>query len=151
MDLNYIKKLVKLVEESSISEIEVEQNDSRIKVTKNAAALSYPPTVHAGIQIPVQQVSAPAETPAPAAPAPQTNLHEVKSPIVGTFYRAANPDSEAFVKIGDTVAEGQTLCIIEAMKLMNEIESDITGKVVKILVENGRAVEYNQPLFLIEI
>lgn len=153
MDLNYIKKLVKLVEESNISEIEVEQNDSRIKVTKNAPAVSYSPLIPAGNPMPsinIQSAAQPkaAEPAQPAAPA--ANMHEVKSPIVGTFYRAANPESEAFVKVGDKVTSGQTLCIIEAMKLMNEIESDVSGTIVKILVENGRAVEYNQPLFLIE-
>ena len=80
----------------------------------------------------------------------QTNFHEIKSPIVGTFYRAPAPDADAYVNVGDTVSSGSVLCIIEAMKLMNEIESDISGKIVKILVENGRPVEYNQPLFLIQ-
>ncbi len=154
MDLNYIKKLVKLVEESNISEIEVEQNDSRIKVTKNAIQTSYSPVIQTGAYIPApseaNQTAQP-KTTEPAKPAaPAANMHEVKSPIVGTFYRASNPESEPFVKVGDTVTSGQTLCIIEAMKLMNEIESDVSGTIVKILVENGRAVEYNQPLFVIE-
>lgn len=158
MDLNYIKKLVKLVEDSNISEIEVEQNDSRIKVTKNAPAPVYTPApqvvAHAApAAAPVLAAAEPkvAKAETPAAAPQEVKGHEVKSPIVGTFYRAAKPDAEAFVKEGDRVSAGQTLCIVEAMKLMNEIESDVSGIVRKVLVENGRAVEYGQPLFIIEV
>ncbi len=158
MDFNYIKKLVKLVEDSNISEIEVQENELRIKVTKTVPAPVYqtpmmPPMqqVVSAPQVAVTQPSEQKTAPivAPVVPAP--NQHEVKSPIVGTFYRASRPDVDAFVKVGDKVSVGQTLCIIEAMKLMNEIESDAAGTVVKILVGNGRAVEYNQPLFVVEL
>ncbi len=153
MDFNYIKKLVKLVEDSNISEIEVQENELRIKVTKTA-----PAPVYQTAMMPAMQQAAPAprstadqpRVAEAAATVPASNQHEVKSPIVGTFYRSSRPDADPFVKVGDKVTIGQTLCIIEAMKLMNEIESDVSGTITNILVENGRAVEYNQPLFVVE-
>lgn len=164
-DFALIKKLVSLFQESNLNEMEVEDGTSnlKIKMTKGTTpaqvvysgpglhipAHAEPVVVPAPVAAPVSVAAAPqpAEAPAPAASA---NLHEIKSPIVGTFYRSPGPDAEAFVKVGDTVTAGKVLCIVEAMKLMNEIEADVSGKIVKILVENGKPVEYNQPLFLIE-
>ncbi|KND56256.1 Biotin carboxyl carrier protein of acetyl-CoA carboxylase [Candidatus Paraburkholderia kirkii] len=140
MDLRKLKTLIDLVSESGISELEVTEGEGKVRIVKNAA-LVY-------MQAPQQyapQVQAPAAT--PAANAPQG--HVVTSPMVGSFYRAPSPGADPFVQVGDTVKEGQTLCIIEAMKLLNEIESDKSGVVKEILVENGQAVEYGQPLFVI--
>src|SRR3989339_675899 len=149
MDLNLIKKYVKLFEESNITELEIEQDSARIKISKK---------VETSVQ--VHNVATPVHAPVVAAPKSEASqpkeeknskIKEIKSPIVGTFYRAPGPDADPYVKVGDMVSSGSVLCIIEAMKLMNEIESDITGKIVKILVENGKPVEYNQPLFLIQV
>jgi acetyl-CoA carboxylase biotin carboxyl carrier protein len=155
MDLNYVKKLIKLLSESGVDEIEIEEEGKRIRLAKhsgNSVAVHQP-----GIAAPlVAQTTIPATPPAPSASAgpapstPQTEYHEVHSPIVGTFYRAPAPDAAPFVNVGASVESGTVLCIVEAMKLMNEIESDVSGKVAKILVENGRPVEYDQVLFLIE-
>lgn len=153
MDLNLIKKLIKIVENSEIAEFEVEEGELKVKISKNYSGSpvqtvlqNYTPPVH-------QQAPAAAAEPAkPAAGETETksNLHEVRSPIVGTFYRAPAPDADPYVQVGDSVSQGGVLCIVEAMKLMNEIESDVSGKIVKILVENATPVEYNQPLFLVE-
>jgi acetyl-CoA carboxylase biotin carboxyl carrier protein len=154
MDLSYIKKIIRLVENSKVDEVEIEEEGKKIRVAKNKnSAMSYPVPAFS----PPVQPSQPA-TPAPSGPvteppAPakaETTYHEIRSPIVGTFYRAPAPDAAPFVEVGDDVKPGQTLCIIEAMKLMNEIECDVEGKVAKILVENGKPVEYNQVLFFIE-
>lgn len=153
MDLNLIKKIVKIVDTSEITDLEVEENGLRIKVAKKLRAFkSYDqPQVLIG-NAPLQ------ETPGKITPTIDTNsvveiaenLHEIKSPIVGTFYRSPAPDSDSYVQVGDTVSQGAVLCIVEAMKLMNEIESDVSGKIIKIIAENGKPVEYNQPLFLIQ-
>ncbi|OGU33623.1 MAG: acetyl-CoA carboxylase, biotin carboxyl carrier protein [Ignavibacteria bacterium GWB2_35_6b] len=150
MDLNLIKKLIKIVETSEIAEFEVEEGDLKVKISKNYSG-SPVQTVFSNYTPPIQQ-AAPAETAKPAAvdTEKKSNLHEVRSPIVGTFYRAPAPDADPYIQIGDTVSQGSVLCIVEAMKLMNEIESDVSGKIVKILVENATPVEYNQPLFLVE-
>jgi acetyl-CoA carboxylase biotin carboxyl carrier protein len=165
MDLNYVKKLVKLLAESSVAEIEIEEDGKKIRVAKGAAAGSVmyaqPPMQQQAV-MPYPVSSSPAAAPAPASagapavPAPPVappaakNLHEIKSPIVGTFYRAPSPDAAPFVQVGTSVQSGTTLCIVEAMKLMNEIESDVSGTIVKIMVENGQPVEYDQTLFLVE-
>ncbi len=158
MDLNYIKKLVKLVDESGVDEIEIEEEGAKIRVSKarhNSSAAPVPqyipqPQVYAQ-PAPAQPAGAPVPAePAPAPKAEGPKYHEVRSPIVGTFYSAPAPNADPYVAIGSTVQQGTVLCIIEAMKLMNEIESDAAGKVVKVLAENGQPVEYNQPLFLIE-
>ncbi|GMU85965.1 MAG: acetyl-CoA carboxylase biotin carboxyl carrier protein subunit [Ignavibacteriales bacterium] len=159
MDINLLKKIVKIVEDSSITELEIEEENTRIKVSKNSGAVHYAAPQLQAPQFPVPIASQhahlrPADEAASVAKAKEDlpgNLHEVKSPIVGTFYRAPAPDADSYAKVGDEVSVGQVLCIVEAMKLMNEIESDVSGKIVKILVENGKPVEYNQPLFLIEI
>ncbi|ELW9449720.1 acetyl-CoA carboxylase biotin carboxyl carrier protein [Burkholderia cenocepacia] len=134
MDLRKLKTLIDLVSESGISELEVTEGEGKVRIVKNAPPVYVQPT--AGY---APQVSAPA--------APQG--HVVTSPMVGTFYRAPSPGADPFVQAGDTVKEGQTICIIEAMKLLNEIESDKAGVIKEILVENGQAVEYGQPLFVI--
>jgi acetyl-CoA carboxylase biotin carboxyl carrier protein len=155
MDLRKLKTLIDLVSESGISELEVTEGEGKVRIVKNAPPVyvqqpspSYAPQLPA--TPPTAGAYAPAEAPAAAAPAavvPQG--HIVTSPMVGTFYRAPSPGAEPFVQVGDTVKEGQTICIIEAMKLLNEIESDKAGVIKEILVENGQAVEYGQPLFVI--
>jgi acetyl-CoA carboxylase biotin carboxyl carrier protein len=157
MDLDLIKKLVKIVDTSSVTDLEIEENGMKIKIAKKIRSSQ----LITQAQIPVasaQPVIQPAaagveETAKQKAEAETTaaNVHEIRSPIVGTFYRAPAPDADSYVQVGSVVSPGSVLCIVEAMKLMNEIESDINGKIVKILVENGKPVEYNQPLFLIEL
>jgi len=156
MDYNLIKKLIKVVEESDIAQFSIKEGDLKIKISKNgkqqvvSAVVSQPALEQVNT---VQQVVAEGATTSSETVASNdvdSNLHEVLSPIVGTFYRSPSPDADSYVNVGDTVAEGSVLCIVEAMKLMNEIESDAGGKIVKILVDNATAVEYNQPLFLIK-
>ena len=153
MDLNLIKKLVKIVDTSEITDLEVEENGLRIKVAKKVRdiqAVAQPQLISQSAPTVEQQVTKTPEGEISKTEV-QEDMHEVRSPIVGTFYRAPAPDADAYVNVGDEVTQGTVLCIVEAMKLMNEIESDVNGKVVKILVENGKPVEYNQPLFLIQI
>jgi acetyl-CoA carboxylase biotin carboxyl carrier protein len=149
MDLRKLKKLIDLVQESGIGEIEITEGEEKVRITRQPAAA---PFVMHGMH-PMSMGGAPAApaaaVAAPAAP-PEPKGHELKSPMVGTFYRAPSPGAPAFVEVGQSVSKGQTLCIIEAMKLLNEIESDVSGTVKAILVENGQPVEYGQPLFLIE-
>lgn len=155
MDLNLIKKLVKILETSDVTDIEIEENGTKIKVAKKIR-VAQPVQTFAPVQSQTPSVSVqhkeeskPVEK-KPVDESSEANLHTVRSPIVGTFYRAPAPDADPYVQVGDVVSVGTVLCIVEAMKLMNEIESDINGKIVKILVENGKPVEYNQPLFLIQ-
>lgn len=147
MDLRKLKKLIDLVEESGISELELTEDGEKVRISRNftaaAPAPQYAPVQYAAA--PQAAVAAPATEAAPAA----EEGHAVKSPMVGTFYRSPSPDAKPFVEVGDTVAVGDTLCIIEAMKLLNEIESDKAGVVKKILVDNGQAIEYGEPLFII--
>ncbi|MFC2133241.1 acetyl-CoA carboxylase biotin carboxyl carrier protein [Bacteroidota bacterium] len=157
MDLELIKKLIKLVEKSEVAEFSVQEGDLKIKISKNSKPLlNINSQLQPGLQPVVSQVAIEKseQVPLKAEPKPAesagANLHEIHSPIVGTFYRSSSPDADPYVKVGDTVTEGTTLCIVEAMKLMNEIESDIGGKIVKILVDNATPVEYDQPMFLIE-
>lgn len=151
MDLRKLKKLIDLVEESGISELELTEDGEKVRISRNFTAnapqqyANYAPMQYAV----APQANAPQAAPAIAeAPAVEEG-HAVKSPMVGTFYRSPSPDAKSFVEVGDTVAVGDTLCIIEAMKLLNEIESDKAGVVKKILVDNGQAVEYGEPLFII--
>jgi acetyl-CoA carboxylase biotin carboxyl carrier protein len=152
MDLRKLKTLIDLVAESGVSELEVTEGEDKVRIVKNPAPIAAPvQQVYASAPV----APAPAGTAAPAAapaaeaaPAEPTG-HAVKSPMVGTFYRSPTPGADSFVKIGDTVKEGQTLCIIEAMKLLNEIESDKSGVVKEILCENGQGVEFGQALFII--
>ena len=151
MDLRKLKTLIDLVAESGISELEMSEGEDKVRIVNHQVSsgsvqqvMIPAPAVHAA------QVAAPVAAAAPAEVAPAVPTgHAVKSPMVGTFYRSPNPESPEFVKVGDTVKEGQTLCIIEAMKLLNEIESDKAGVVKEILAENGQGVEYDQPLFII--
>ena len=155
MDLRKLKKLIDLVEESGIAEIEVTEGEEKVRITRSVAAPAVQ-TVYAAAPAPVAAPAAAVPTAsAPAAPAapvaaPANHANAQKSPMVGTFYRAASPTSDPFVEVGQSVKEGQTLCIIEAMKLMNEIEAEKSGVIKEILVENGTPVEYGEPLFIIE-
>lgn len=157
MDLRKLKKLIDLVEESDIAEIEVTEGEEKVRITRTRET----PVVHAPAQynIPYPAAPAPAAAPAvapaaeqPAAEAPQCAItgQTITSPMVGTFYRAASPTSAPFVEVGQQVAEGDTLCIIEAMKLMNEIEADRSGVIKAVLINDGEPVEYGEPLFVIE-
>jgi len=147
MDLRKLKTLIELVETSGIAELEIQEGEERVRITRSLAPSGQ--MMAAAAHGTAAPVAAPAPIPAvPAAPA-EPEGHVVKSPIVGTFYRAASPGSKSFVEVGDTVKEGDTLCIIEAMKLMNEIEADASGVVKAILVENGQPVEFGQPLFML--
>lgn len=148
MDLRKLKKLIDLVQESGISELEVTEGEEKVRIAKHSPMAAAPATYY----VPPAQAAAPAAAAAaPAAPVAdaEPDGHVVKAPMVGTFYRAPSPDAKNFVEMGDNVTAGKPLCIIEAMKLMNEIESDATGVVKAILVENGQPVEYGQPLFII--
>ncbi len=152
MDLRKLKKLIDLVQESGIGEIEITEGEEKVRICRQAPGGAPMMMAAPGMQhMPYAQAPA---APAPAAQAaaalPEPTGHQLKSPMVGTFYRQPSPGAPPFVEIGQAVTKGQTLCIIEAMKLLNEIESDATGTVKAILVENGQPVEYGQPLFTIE-
>ncbi len=154
MDLNLIKKLVKIVDSTEITDLEIEEEGLRIKIAKkirNAQIVSSPQLIASSFPQSNSNASENSGEKVIEEESEKENLHEILSPIVGTFYRAPAPDADPYIQIGDTISSGSVLCIVEAMKLMNEIESDVSGKVVKILVENGKPVEYNQPLFLIEL
>lgn len=151
MDLKHIKSLLQLISEADVNEVYIEEGDFKIKIKKRSDAPVY--SAPAPAPAPVASVvvpSAPAAQPAAAAAPAASSTAAIKSPIVGTFYAAASPDAKAFVSVGDVISKGQPLCIIEAMKIMNEIESDVSGKVVAVLVKNGQPVEFDQPLFEIE-
>ena len=157
MDLRKLKTLIDLVAESDISELEVTEGESKVRIVKSGAATSHSQVVMMPAAAPAPTVAAPAApaaapvAAAPAAPAaPEAPAgHVVKSPMVGTFYRSSAPGAAPFVDIGSTVKEGDTLCIIEAMKLLNEIEADASGVIKAILVDNGEPVEFGEPLFVI--
>ena len=147
MDLRKLKKLIDLVQESGISELEITEGEEKVRIAKHsapAATVAYANPLPAAIPLPAAAPAVPAEA-SEALPAG----HVVKSPMVGTLYRASAPGAKPFVELGQSVAEGDRLCIIEAMKLMNEIEADVSGVIKAILVENGQPVEYGQPLFVI--
>ena len=151
MDLRKLKTLIDLVSESNVSELEITEADGKVRIVKAspAAPMVMAPMGAAPMAAPATAPAAPAlGAAAPAAPV-ETG-HIVKSPMVGTFYRSASPGAKAFVEVGSAIKEGEPICIIEAMKIMNEIEADKSGTVTKILVENGQAVEFGQPLFVIE-
>ncbi len=162
MDLNYLKKLLKIVNDSGVDEVEIEEEGSKVRVKKSPAVPESSIPQFLPFSMPAAQQFAQPSTSA-AVPTPvvekkpekvseekAASYYEVKSPIVGTFYRAPSPDAEPYVKVGDVVSSGQVLCIIEAMKLMNEIESEVSGKIVKILIDNAKPVEYGQTLFLVD-
>ena len=145
MDLRKLKTLIDLVSESNISELEITEAEGKVRIVK-----AGPAAVAAPVYAPA--LAGPPAAAAPAAPVPEAAPvgKTIKSPMVGTFYRAASPGAKAFAELGDPVKVGQPVCIIEAMKIMNEIEADVDGKVLRILCENGQAVEFGQPLFIVE-
>lgn len=152
MDLRKLKTLIDLVAESDIAELEVTEGESKVRIIKTPQQQNQPMMIHAQPAAPqyVQIPTAAAAAPAPAAPAPtEIQGHVVKSPMVGTFYAASAPGNPPYVSVGSTVKIGDTLCIVEAMKLLNEIDAEVAGVVKQILVENGQPVEYGQPLFVI--
>jgi acetyl-CoA carboxylase biotin carboxyl carrier protein len=151
MDLRKLKTLIDLVSESNISELEITETEGKVRIVKGggAAPVQYVQTLAPQAAAPAAAPGAAAAPAAPVAEAAPTG-HAVKSPMVGTFYRSSSPGAAAFVEIGSKVNEGDTLCIIEAMKILNEIEADKSGTITQILGENGQAVEYGQPLFIIE-
>ena len=152
MDIRKIKKLIELVEESGITELEVQEEEGTVRISRAAPAVAPAAIQYAAA--PVAPVAAPAAAPAAAAPAEapaaEVSGHQVRSPMVGTFYRSPSPEAKAFVEVGQTVKVGDALCIVEAMKMMNRIESDKAGVVKAILVNDGEAVEFDQPLIVIE-
>ncbi len=150
MDLRKLKTLIDLLSESNVSELEITEAEGKVRIVKSGGNVVQQ-FVAAPMQAaaPVQAAPAAAPVAEAAAPAAVTG-HQVKSPMVGSFYRAASPGAKAFVEVGDQVKEGDTICIIEAMKILNEIEADKSGTVTRILADNGQAVEYGQPLFVIE-
>lgn len=153
MDLRKLKTLIDLVSESGVAELEITEGEDRVRiVNRNGAApvqVHQPVTVAQPMPVPVP-VPAPEVAPAPAPTAPQQTGTPLTSPMVGTFYRAPSPGADPFVKVGDTVKKGQVVCIIEAMKLLNEVEADMDGTVKEVCVENGQPVEFGQSLFIIE-
>jgi acetyl-CoA carboxylase biotin carboxyl carrier protein len=148
MDLRKLKTLIDLVSESNVSELEITEAEGKVRIVKGGVAM-----VPQYASLPAGPAMAPVTPAAPAviepATAPEAAGHMVKSPMVGTFYRSASPGAKAFVEVGDAIKAGETLCIIEAMKILNEIEADVSGTVAKILCDNGQAVEYGQALFVI--
>ena len=156
MDLRKLKTLIDLVSESNVSELEITEAEGKVRIVKAVPSIAAPtPVTYAMAPAPAAAaaVSAPAVVEvaaSPAEPGTASSGHAVKSPMVGTFYRASSPGAKPFVEVGDTIKEGETICIVEAMKILNEIEADKTGTVTAILVSNGQAVEYGQPLFTIE-
>lgn len=151
MDLRKLKKLIDLVEESGIAELEVTEGEEKVRITRVSANanITYAQPMHA-IQMPAAAPVAAAAAVVDAAPAAIDSKNALKSPMVGTFYRSPSPGTKAFVEVGQSVSAGDTLCIIEAMKLMNEIEADRSGVIKAILAEDGQPVEYGEPLFIIE-
>ena len=151
MDLRKIKTLIELVQQSGIAELEITEGEEKVRISRNGNNAPFmQPMTPTSMMLPANLMPAmPVAVPGAAIPAEPVG-HTLKSPMVGTFYRSPSPGTPSFVEIGQTVAKGQTLCIIEAMKLLNEIESDASGMVKAILTENGQPVEYGQPLFIIE-
>lgn len=151
MDLRKLKTLIDLVSDSNVSELEITEAEGKVRIVKSAPAPAVAVAAPPAAAAPAPVVTAPAaSTAAPAAEAAEPKGHVVKSPMVGTFYRSSSPGAKAFVEVGQTVKEGQPVCIVEAMKILNEIEADKSGVISEILAENGQAVEYGQPLFVIE-
>lgn len=155
MDLREIQALIKFVSINAVDEVEISQKDFKLLIRKNPAqvvttTVAAPVMQQVAAAAPVVQASAPATPVAVVAPPAADNLLIIKSPMVGTFYRSSNPETPSFANVGDEVTPGKVVCIIEAMKLFNEIESEISGKIVKVLVDNASPVEYDQPLFLVE-
>jgi acetyl-CoA carboxylase biotin carboxyl carrier protein len=161
MDIKQIQELIKFVHKSGVNEVSIEEKDFKITIKTNQAPTVVNATIPAAAPAPVAApapqaaapVAAPAPAPAPAAAAPASDDSKyitIKSPMIGTFYRSSSPDKPVFVNVGDEIKPGQVLCIVEAMKLFNEIESEVSGRIVKVLVDNASPIEYDQPLFLVE-
>jgi acetyl-CoA carboxylase biotin carboxyl carrier protein len=165
IDIDYLKQLLEIFDESSANDLRINEGETSIRLTKEMRGEEHASHPYHYVQAPASPAApsaplqtsphanggaAPASTPAATEPEAGGTYHEIRSPIVGTFYTAPSPDADPFIEVGQQIAIGDVLCIVEAMKLMNEIESDIGGRVVKILVENAQPVEYNQVLFLIE-
>ncbi len=152
MDIRKIKKLIELIEESDIAEIEIHEGEESVRLSRTSSATpviaSAPQAIAA--PVPATPAAAPAASEETVAESEELSGHVVNSPMVGTFYRSPSPGAKPFVEVGQKVSSGDTLCIIEAMKILNQIESDASGTITKILVENGQPVEYNQPLYVIE-
>ncbi len=148
MDIRKVKKLIELLEETGVAEIEIKEGEESVRISRMPTGMSMAPVVHASAPPPIP-ASAPAPTAAAAAAPAKPEGHVVSSPMVGTLYSSPAPDAPVFVKVGQSVKVGDTLCIIEAMKIMNPIEADRAGTIVAILVENGHPVEFEQPLFII--
>jgi len=152
MDLRKLKTLIDLVSESNVSELEITEAEGKVRIVKSLPVSAAAPVTYSmapAVVAPTAPAAAPLEAAAEVAPAVAEG-HMVKSPMVGTFYRSSSPGAKAFVEVGDTIKEGETICIVEAMKILNEIEADKTGTVTRIHVDNGEAVEYGQPLYTIE-
>lgn len=153
MDIRKIKKLIELLEESGIAEIEIKEGEESVRISRHSSApqpMHYSVPMHAPAPMAAPAAAAPAAAASAAAAPAAASGHTVKSPMVGTFYRSASPGSKAFAELGQQVKVGDVLCIVEAMKMMNQIESDKAGTIKAILVENGQPVEFDQPLFVIE-
>jgi acetyl-CoA carboxylase biotin carboxyl carrier protein len=150
MDLRKLKTLIDLVSDSNISELEITEADGKVRIVKTEPAQAQQlPAPMAAPALAAAPTATAAAAPEPAAPPAEVG-HTVKSPMVGTFYRSSSPGAKPFVEVGDEISEGEPICIIEAMKIMNEIEADASGTVTRVLCENGQAVEFGQPLFVIE-
>ena len=147
MDLRKVKKLIELLEESGLSEIEITEGEDKVRITKGGKPSPQVKAIETTQESEALSTSEPEEMHAQTIS--NNGFHEVKAPMIGTFYQSPDPDSEAFVKVGDPVSEGDTLCIIEAMKMMNKIESDISGTIERVLIQNGDPVEFDQVLFLV--
>ena len=147
MDLRKVKKLIELLEESGLSEIEITEGEDKVRITKGGKPSPQVKAIETTQESEILSTSEPLD--AHAQNKSNNGFHEVKAPMIGTFYQSPDPDSEAFVKVGDPVSEGDTLCIIEAMKMMNKIESDISGTIERVLVQNGDPVDFDQVLFLV--
>jgi acetyl-CoA carboxylase biotin carboxyl carrier protein len=151
MDLRKLKTLIDLVSESNVSELEITEAEGKVRIVKGGPAMVQAVAAPMAMSVAAPAPALAATAPAPLAAVPEAPKgHTVKSPMVGTFYRASAPGAKSFVEIGSQVKEGETICIIEAMKILNEIEADKAGTIAQILCENGQAVEYGQPLFVIE-
>jgi acetyl-CoA carboxylase biotin carboxyl carrier protein len=157
MDIKQIQELIKFVHKSGVNEVSIEEKDFKITIKTNQVPTVVNATIPAAAPVaaPAPQVSAPAPAAAPgatpAAPAADdSKLITIKSPMIGTFYRSSSPDKPVFVNVGDEIKPGQVLCIVEAMKLFNEIEAEVSGRIVKVLIDNASPIEYDQPLFLVE-
>ncbi len=151
MDIRKVKKLIELLEESNVAEIEIHEGEESVRISRGGTAMPLPPVAYAPAPVaPLAPAVAPMATEEASSDSKLPQGEVVESPMVGTFYRASSPDAKSFVELGDKVEVGQTLCIVEAMKILNQIESEVSGVVRAILIENGQPVEYGQPMFVVE-